>query len=237
VRQGYVALLGGLMLLGLYAMLLGKSAKRLPPQYTLLGIAGVVVVALQAVLPSDTVNYGLARVLQQALTVLALPIAVMSVLLLSRFDVPFRRRFRLAAVGVVAMFLFISSLIPTLTGGFRPALAFSNAGFYYEAYYTHTAEIEADRWLVANTPKGSRVYADEFSRRRLITYANIFAEPTLVPAAIPKDSYVYISKGNLMYGHVPVYHKGQLIFYSLPLEFLNKHKNIVYNSGDVIIYK
>jgi len=237
IRTGYVGLLSLLLLLGLVIMIWKRTATRLPNQYALLGVSCVAVVVLQVVLPSGAIDYGLTRVIQQGLVVLSLPAVVGIAWLLGKMRLGFGLRFRLLAVGLVAMFLILSSLLPTLTGGFKPALAFSNSGFYYEAYYTHPDEIEADKWLAAHAPKGARVYADEFSRRKMITYAGIFPQPTLIPTAIPVDSYVYLSDGNTTFNEVPVYYNGNLLFYSVPSYFLTTHKTLVYNSGHVKIYK
>jgi uncharacterized membrane protein len=237
-RQAYIGLVGGLILLGLLLMMLkAKAGPQLPNQYILLGIASVLVVGLQVVLPSDAVNYGLARVIQQSLIFLALPAVLASIWVLSKLRLPRLWRPRVVAVGLTLFFLIMSGFLTTLTGGYKPVLAFSNQGFYYEAYYTHKDEIAADQWLATNAPKGSRVYADEFSRRKLITYANIFAQPTLVPAAIPIDSYVYLSNGNTIFNEVPAYYKGDLFFYNVPYDFLNTQKNLLYNGGNVKIYK
>jgi uncharacterized membrane protein len=237
VRQGYVGVLALLLAVGLMLMLFRHAATRLPLQYPLLGIACLAVVVIQVVLPSDAVNYGLARVIQQGLVILALPSVVAIVWLLGKMKFKFELRFRVVAAGLIALFLVLSGFVSTLTGGYRPVLAFSNAGFYYQAYYTHPEEVEADKWLAANAPNGSRVYADEFSRRRMITYANIFPEPTLIPSAIPEDSYVYLSRGNTTTHQVPVYYNGELLFYNVPFYFLNTHKTLVYNSGGVLIYR
>lgn len=237
IRSGYVAALTVLLALGLAIMLWKRSATQLPQQYALLGVSWLVVVALQMVLPSGAIDYGITRVIQQGLVVLALPAVIGIVWLLGNMHLNFGSRFRLLAVGLVTMFLVMSSWLPTLTGGFKPALAFANSGFYYEAYYTHPEEIQADKWLVANAPKGSRVYADEFARRKMITYAGIFPQPTVVPAAIPVDSYVYLSVGDTTFNEIPVYYNGNLIFYSVPTYFLNTHKSLVYNSGGVMIYR
>lgn len=236
IRQGFVALLTGLLALGLVLMACGRVATRLPVQYVLLGVAGVVVMVLQLVLPA-AINYGLARVIQQSLIILVLPAVLAAVWLLGLLRLRFAAKLRVATLGIGVFLLVLSGVVTTVTGGSKPVLAFSNSGFYYQAYYTHPEEIAADRWLTENIPEGSRVYADEFSRRRLITYANIFAEPTLVPAAIPVDSYVYLSRGNTTTGQVPVYYQGELLFYNVPTQFLEAHKTLVYNSGGVRIYR
>lgn len=238
IRQGYVAFIGGLIVLGLLLMSRKRMlGNKLPNQYVLLGIGSLLVVGLQIVLPADAVNYGLARVIQQSLLLLALPVVIAALWLLGKLHVPRHWRPRVIAVGLTLLFLIMSSFASTLTGGFKPALAFNNSGFYYEAYYTHQDEITADRWLAKDAPKGSRVYADEFSRRKMIAYAGIFAQPTLVPAAIPIDSYVYLSNGNNTFREIPAYYKGQLIFYKVPYDFLDTQKNLLYNGGQVLIYK
>ena len=237
LRTGYVGLLAALLGLGLFMMLWQRTATRLPRQYALLGVSCLIVVVLQVVLPSDAINYGLTRVIQQGLVVLSLPAIVGIAWLLGRLRFSFGTRYRLLAVGLLAMFLVLSSWLSTLTGGYKPALAFSNSGFYYEAYYTHPDEIQADKWLQTQAPKGSRVYSDEFSRRKMVTYANIFPQPTLVPTAIPVDSYVYLSNGDTTFNEIPVYYNGNLLFYSMPTYFLTTHKSLLYNSGSVMIYK
>lgn len=237
IRQAYVGVLALLFALGIWVMLFRRSATHMPIQYAIFCISFLAMVVVQVVLPSSAVDYGLARVIQQGLLLLSLPAIVGCVWLLARLKVPFRRRFRLSAVGLVGLFVILSGLLSALTGGFKPTLALSNSGFYYEAYYTRADEIQADAWLATQTPRGSRVYADEFARRKLITYGGIFAEPTLVPRAIPVDSYVYVSSGNTAFQEVPVYFKGQLIYYSVPYYFLNTHKDVLYNSDGVLIYK
>lgn len=237
MRQAYVGILALLFAVGIGVMLLRRSATSMPLQYPIFCISFLAMVVVQVVLPSSAVDYGLARVIQQGLLLLSLPAVVGCVWLLARAKVSFQRRFRLAGVGLTAMFVILSGLLPALTGGFKPTLALANAGFYYEAYYTRADEIKADTWLATNTPQGSRVYADEFARRKLIAYGGLFAEPTLVPAAIPIDSYVYLSSGNTAFKEVPVYYKGQLLYYSVPYYFLSTHKNVLYNSSGVVIYK
>lgn len=237
VRQAYVGVLALLFALGIWLMTFRRSATDIPLQYAIFCISFLAMVVVQVVLPSSAVDYGLARVIQQGLLLLSLPAVVGCVWLLARLKVPFRRRFRWTGVGLVGLFLILSGFVPALTGGFKPTLSLANAGFYYEAYYTRADEIWADAWLAANTPHGSRVYADEFARRKLITYGGLFAESTLVPRAIPVDSYVYLSSGNTTFNEVPVYYKGQLLYYSVPYYFLNTHKDVLYNSRGVVIYK
>ncbi|HKU18048.1 MAG TPA: DUF2206 domain-containing protein [Candidatus Saccharimonadales bacterium] len=240
VRQGYALLLELLIVAGLAIVALKRAAlKSLSPQYLMLGIASLCIIAMQVILPSDVINYGILRVIQQSLLLLALPIVVGLLWIARAARISERWRPRAVALVLVAFFAILSGFVPALTGGFKPTLALSNSGFYYEAYYTHQQEITADQWLLASSPKGSRVYADEFARRKMIAYTNstIFAQPVLVPSAIPVDSYVYLSSGNTTFDEIPFYYKGDLLYEHVPYNFLNANKNLLYSSGDVLIYK
>lgn len=238
IRQLYGAFIIGMMGLGVLLIVFGWVKTKLPPQYVLLGIGTLLIIALQVLLPS-IINYGLTRAIQQSLLVLALPIVLGCFWALGKIKIPEEWHAKIVGTALVAFFLVLSGFAASLTGGFKPVLALNNSGFYYEAYLTHQDEIAADQWLAANSPKGSRVYADEFARRKMIAYSNstIFAQPTLVPSAIPVDSYVYLSYGNTTFNEVPLYYNGSLIYHNVPYGFLNANKNLLYSSGQVLIYK
>lgn len=239
VRTAYALLIEGLLILGLLIALLMRLLKRddrLPVQYIFLGFGMLVLIGLQVVLPS-AINYGLTRLIQESLFVLSVPmiLAVFGIFRLLR--IPERVGVAAVTVTLLICYLVLSGVLPTLTGGYKPVLALSNTGMYYEAYYTHEEEIGAGQWLDADTPVGSRVYSDEFMRRKLITYAGIFAQPTLVPGAMPVDSYVVLSYGNTAFQRVPVYAGADLLYYRPPTAFLDATKNRVYSSSHMAIYK
>jgi len=237
-RQLYGLLIEGLIGLGVVVILLVRRwRQRLTGQYRGLILASLAIIAIQVVVPASFINYGLLRVIQQSLLVLALPLILSCYWSLGLIRIPRTWRIRIIATGFVLVYLLMSGFMSALTGGYKPVLALSNSGFYYDAYYTHQAEISSDQWLHNATPKGSRVYSDEFARRRMITYAGIFSRPTLAPGAIPTDSYVYLSDDNVTNGSIPLYYHGALLYYAVPYDFLNANKNLVYTSQDVKIYK
>jgi uncharacterized membrane protein/GT2 family glycosyltransferase len=238
-RSVYAILIEGLIGVGLLLMILKRVHTKLPRQYILVGVASLLIIGLQVVLPSGVINYGILRVIQQSLIFLSLPIILACFWLLGLVRIPEIGRARIVAAALVLFFLILSGFVPALTGGFKPTLALSNSGLYYEAYYTHQDEITADKWLLANSPKGSRVYSDEFARRKMITYSDskIFPQPVLVPVGIPIDSYVYLSNGNTTFNNVPLYYNGDVASHTVPYDFLNSNKNLLYNSGHVSIYK
>jgi len=238
LRRLYGTLIEGLIGLGVVVIVLVRRYRqRINGQYRALVLASLAIIAIQVVVPASFINYGLLRVIQQGLLVLALPLVLACFWSLGLLRIPRTWRIRAIATGFVLLYLLMSGFLPALTGGYKPVLPLSNSGFYYDAYYTHQAEISGDQWLAADTPKGSRVYSDEFARRRMITYAGIFSRPGLAPAAIPIDSYVFLSDGNVTNDSVPLYYNGALLYHAVPYQFLNDTKNLVYSSQNIKIYK
>lgn len=236
-RSAYALLIEASLSLGLLFCLYKKRfGTVIPKQYLLIGIGVMVVAALQVVLPS-AINYGLTRILQQALLVLALPSILVTLGVLRLIRIPDRAREVVVGCVLVIFYLILSGAIPAITGGYKPNLTTANSGFYYSAYYTHQDEISASQWLETEPPKGSRVYTDEFMRRKLITYGGIYAQPYIVPNTIPIDSYVLLSHGDIEFNQVPAYDNGSLIYYKPPIAFLRSSKNLVYSSAGVEIYR
>jgi len=238
VRTGYGVAIEGLVVVGLFvALSYRRRFQRIPLQYIFLGFGGLVLIMTQVILPPPTINYGPTRLLQEMLIIFAVPMVSSCILLMRAIRIPVAVAESLFGLVLVGFFAVLSGWLPMVTGGFKAALPLANQGFYYQAYYTHQEEVSAAAWLDGHTPAGSRVYSDEFMRRKLITYANIFAQPTLVPGALPIDSYVFLDYGNISSGQVPAYDGSKVIYYQPPTAFLQAVKNTVYSSGNVTIYK
>jgi uncharacterized membrane protein len=236
-RSVYALVIEGGFGIGLlYCLLRKRRGRALPRQYLLMAIGLMVVIALQVVLPT-AINYGLTRILQQALLVLALPVVISAVWLMRLMRIPRRISEMVIGISLAVFFLVLSGALPSITGGYKPSLTTANNGFYYAAYYTHQDEIAAAQWLEYQPAKGSRVYSDEFMRRKLITYGGIFSQPLITPNAIPVDSYVLLSNTNVTFDQVPAYDNGTLIYYKPPTSFLQNNKDLVYNSDGVEIYR
>jgi uncharacterized membrane protein len=236
MKSGYAKLIQVLLILGLGIMLVRSKLSRLPLQYRLLGLAGMGMIVLEVLLPS-AINYGLLRLLQQSLMMLApaIVLALYQIFKWLKFSPTWR--LRTTAALLLGFFAVNSGLLPAITGGYKPDLATANGGFYYAAYYTHADEIAGYQWLGQNAPKGSVVNADEFARRKMITYDGIYARASLAPAAISQDAYVYLSYGDTVFNQVPFYYNGQLLYEQPPTKFLDDNKNLLYSNGGVEIYK
>jgi uncharacterized membrane protein len=236
IRSSYEGVIALAIPAGFILLLWCRKRYRIPLQYTLLAGGAFSMVVIQMAFP-EAVNYGLARAIQQALLFAALPIILVLIWGLKHLHLSRQAAQKVVALGLVSFFLVLSGFLPALTGGSDPQLALSNNGLYYSAYYTHQEEISAADWLKNDTPPGSQVSSDEFARRKLIAYANIFSQPTLAPTAIPTDSYVFLSYGDTEFNSVPVYDGSALLYYRPPTAFLQANKNEVYSSNNVQIYK
>lgn len=241
-KQAYAYIMQCLLLIGLLGLLMGYSFKKnllrnVPAEYVALSISGIVVLAGQTILPSSAVDYGLLRLFQQNLIFLGLPIVLG---LLSVSWIFFRsHRKQLLACGIVfiVFFAILSGLVPEWTGGGRPALPLNDYGFYYDAYYTHTQGIASIAWLTGNAAPGVPVQADHyFSGVKLLAFGNIVVTPGLFPETIQKNSYVYLDYSNVKTGEIIEYAGADVVYYSLPVGFLNDNKNLVYNNGGAEIY-
>ena len=231
-----------LLLIGLAGLALGYSFKKnllhhVPAEYIALSMSGIFILVGQTILPSNTVDYGLLRLFQQNLIFLGLPIILG---LLSLSWILFRsHRKQLLSCGIILLFFFaiLSGLIPEWTGGGRPALPLNNSGFYYDAYYTHAETTASIAWLGQNANREIPVQSDYyFSGVKLLSLGNIGVLPGILPETIQRKSYVYLDYNNVKTGTIIEYAGPDVVYYFLPLKFLQENKSLIYNNGGSEIY-
>ena len=241
-KQFYAKIMQIFIFLGLLGLLLGRKfnghlKRDVPMEFIALGGAGVFVMAMQMILPQSVIDYGLLRLFQQNLVLLALPVTMG---FLAAFGMIARKRkthFVLFGGFLMAFFLILSGFIPQLTGGSRPMLTLNNSGFYYDAYFIHGGEMDAFLWLKGqgiDLPVQSDMY---FSNVRLLTYSDIGARPRILPETTLKDSIVYQSYTNSVKGSAIEFIDGDVLYYTLPTKFFDDNKNLIYSSGQSKVYK
>ena len=59
----------------------------------------------------------------------------------------------------------------------------------------------------------------------------------IFPQVIRKSSYVYLSSSNITEESIFAWLRGSMMAYSLPLRFLNRNKNLIYNNNYSEIFK
>jgi uncharacterized membrane protein len=122
--------------------------------------------------------------------------------------------------------------------GGQPLITLNNYGLDYELYRIGDAEAAAARWLDEHRESGRAVYADEIATFRLQSQGGVQgAIFDVVPPAIERESYVYLSESNLAQGVVYQRNSPSVMRFSAPLSFLDANKDLVYSNGHSSIYR
>lgn len=150
----------------------------------------MVLLAAITLLPQLSVDYGVLRLFQQLLIILALPIIAALIWLCTLVTKNVTRIYMCVSIFVSIIFLHTSGFIPQLTGGYIPQLALNNSGFYYDAYYIHEEERRAARWLADNGDPRIATAFDAYSSLRFDPEAK---KDLLVTSQIVdfKRAYIY----------------------------------------------
>jgi glycosyltransferase involved in cell wall biosynthesis/uncharacterized membrane protein len=244
IKLVYAKVMQLLLLIGLIIVSLGYGLKKvlkihLPAEYLALSIAGVALMVVQTILPASAIDYGLLRLFQQNLFLLALLISVAFVMIAG---VILRKHTAMIAplyAGVlIFFFLFLSGFIPQLTGGGRATLPLNNSGMYYDMYYTHGQEVKGIEWLTANRDPYLPVQSDlYYNSIKVQTYGDTAPYIGLLPEIIRRDMYVYLGFNNVVNSTVVEYVDAEVIYYTLPIDFLDDTKNLIYNNNGSRIYR
>ncbi len=242
IKQAYAKVLQVLLLIGLVGLGAGYSFKKkilhhLPVEYIAMSLAGIVILVGQTVLPANAIDYGLLRLFQQNLIFLCLPIFLGLTALVSLITKDTRKLLAICAGILLFFFVILSGLFTQLTGGARPLLPLNNDGLYYDSYYTHAEEVASAEWLSKADYRRLPIQAAHFSDIKMLAYGRITSYIELLPETTKKDSYVYLNYDNAKTSNILEIINGYVVYYSFPMNFLNDHKNLIYNNGGSKIYR
>jgi len=239
LKQTYAKVIQLFIVIGFVAIFFyRKHIKTLEKEYLALTVIFFFILVLQVILPSGSINYGILRLFQQGLILFAIPLLMGSFFVFGIFNkIHSSIKIYLTSLCFIFFFLYLSGFVPTATGGYYPQLNLSNAGFYYDAYYTHTQDVVAMDWLSHKRDKKTPVQSDWFALKKIHTYEGFYSIDGLIPSVIRRNSYVYLSVANLKIGNVIIYANGAPLYYKLPLDFFNQNKNLIYNNGGARIYR
>ncbi|HEV2339193.1 MAG TPA: DUF2206 domain-containing protein [Patescibacteria group bacterium] len=232
LRQFSAKIIQILIVLGLFGFFLYREKTKYPLAYVIACLVSVFFIFLMIILPEISLSYGLLRLFQQLLILLGLPVVTGSILLFRLL----KQKHALFYSGLllVLFFLTVSGCISEITGGYYPQLNLDNAGLYYDAYYSHKAEIASAQWLHHTIEAKGIVQASELTASKLLIYGNISAVESVIPQTIAKSSYVYLDAANTQ-GKLIV-SMDQSLVVTYPTVFLQEHKNLIYNNGLSRIY-
>lgn len=148
--------------------------------------------AALTVLPQLSVDYGVLRLFQQLLFILALPIIAAIVWLGSFLTKRISMIYASSAVFLAVIFLHTSGFLPQVTGGYAPQLSLNNSGFYYDAYYVTDDERRSAAWLSSHADEeqhpGTSAAIDVYGLLRLPDDARVAMTSPYTPST---RAYVY----------------------------------------------
>jgi hypothetical protein len=193
-RQGAVALFQLGAVLGVLLLLLAAGRTRRGPGHVLacLGGGSLALLAATVVLPQLSLNYGLLRLFQQSLILLA-PLIVLGITTVLT-PVAGAGRARIGcAVLVTACFVSTSGLLPQFLGGYQPQLNLNNSGPYYRAWYATADDVAVARWVGARLTPGTPLAADTAETALLRATTRIDPAEGVAPGIVGPDAYLVVT--------------------------------------------
>lgn len=226
---------------GIIALLLVRRLrKRIGWEFFCLSVGSVVVLVAVTILPDLSVDYGVLRVFQQALIIIA-PVLVAGAMTIFK---PMGERWAAWATAAVCLGIFVSTtgLLPQVLGGYPAQLSLNNSGQYYNSYYMDSQEVAGVQWLSGQSgvlPSG--VQATHFSNRFLFTTPSTVTGQQFIedafPALLRQHAWVILDYSIVHTGLATASYDGDLIPYRYPTGILRSNKNLVYSNGAMEIYR
>ena len=228
--------------LGLLAVaFVAKRRRKVGRDFYFLCVGSVVMLVAVTILPGLSVNYGVLRVFQQALIIVA-PILVIGSIALFR---PLGRTWARRAATVLALIFLVSTIgvLPQVLGGYPAQLNLNNSGEYYDDYYVHPQELEATQWLNGDlrdlqvAVQATTFTIPNYIKEPLFSYESPPPITDIFPTLIQKSSWVMLEYSTVKTDIATVPINGDLIEYRYPTGVLNQNKDLVYDNGGTVIYK
>ncbi|MGL5810692.1 MAG: DUF2206 domain-containing protein [Nocardioides sp.] len=240
LRAWSARLLQIFLIVGLLAALVRhRRTRALTPELRFLAIGALVSMALISLIPGLSVSYGLLRLFQQNLIIVA-PLLAIGLLTATRV---FGRASRWVAGAIVlVMFASLTGLLPQLLGGYPPQLNTSNAGDYYDRYYVTEHEPDALAWLKnsgAPVSDDRPLVSDLYTFARL-TNQGITSFPTtdeILPAQVRPGRYFLLGRPTVLDSQATVPYAGDQVTFDYPTEMLDDNLSRVYDSGSARVYR
>lgn len=234
-RSTIAKLLQLLLIIGLFS--LANQYRRSRQKFDAVGqytfcamLVFTVLLVLQTILPSLSVNYGTLRFFQQALVLLAIPIVIGMQKVLGVFRLPTTSG---CALLFVLFFLHLSGLIPQITGGYAPQLSLNNIGVTYDAFYVHQSEIDARGWTQTNLRSEDPIAIDDYAQFRFLPLIVSHKIQLEQPFTLRKDTYLFQDTAN---SHANIYQariEGNIVNYAI---VSSSKRNQIYTNGSSNVF-
>lgn len=227
--------------IGVLAIIFSRRlSRKLGREYFFLCLASIFMLMLITVAPELSVDYGILRVFQEELILIAPIMVIGSITMFRPFGTVWSER--LAMTICVIVLVSTIGLLPQLLGGYPAQLNLNNSGLYYDIYYTHPQEVAAISWLYGKPgtlPGG--IQTDINSERFAFTSpSEVTGSQYLVdyfPTLLGRSTWVVLGYSVLETGQATTSVNGNLITYRYPIGLLEATKDLVYNNGGTRIYK
>jgi uncharacterized membrane protein len=241
-RQASAKLLQILIIIGFfYVLFRGKFMKRpRDMDFVLLSLGSLIMLAAIVVLPVLSVEYGLLRAFQQSLMFLGVFIVIGTLALAVKLG----KKWQIFFASALAIVFLLSEVgvFTQLFGGYNPQLDLNNAGVYYDIYYSHESEAAGIAWLTAavqGDPDNvqTEVQNGFYTVHGTNSVTDLNPQNDIYPGLVRQNSYVFLGYTTVRKQQATISYNGTQITYTYPIQFLDDNKNLVYNNGDVNIYK
>ena len=199
-----------------------------------LSAGALVMLAATVFLPQLSVDYGLLRLYQQLLVVLA-PAAVLAV------TTALRPLGRLAmrtgtAVVVTGCLVTTSGLLPQAIGSYQPQLSLNNAGPYYHAYYVSADDLAAARWSAAHVPATATTVADSADSALLRSFPKRDVLEGVAAGMVPPQAYLQARVSGADQVEAVAIWRERVLRYTFPLHCVSTGRPLLYAQGSHRIY-
>lgn len=239
LRSAAVLLFQGGALAGV-ALLWWRVRRRARPTARVLaefGTAGIALLAVTVAVPQLSDAYGLLRLFQQLLLVLAPAVVLVlatGVRMIARRLAPGRGRAAAKAVTalvVIGCGLATTGFVPRLTGGYVPQLNLADAGPYFRAYYASAGDLGAVSWLGTHLPAGTPVVADSRDAVNLLSLTTTAPAEGLAPGTAPADAHLLLRTDDDRRASAVAVVGEQILRYTFPLTCMTIGRPLVHASG------
>lgn len=196
-----------------------------------LGGGALVVLAATVVLPQLSVDYGLLRMFQQSLVILAPAVVLAPAAAAGR-----RAATAATAVVVTGCLLTTSGLGPQLIGGYPPQLNLNNSGAYFRAYHVSADDLAAARWLAANLPPGALLSADSAAFRTLRATTGLYPLEGVAPAMVPARAYLQVTQVGPDSAEAVAIARDRILTYTFRLSCVTGGRPLLHAAGTHRVY-
>ncbi|MGA2884986.1 MAG: DUF2206 domain-containing protein [Halobacteriota archaeon] len=184
--------------IGVLVIFFKRETKLYGNRYAFLALASGILAVLWLVIPYLSV-YGIARLLQLLLVLLAVPFFIGVFAILKKLKIT-RQRYLLSVVLLILLVQFAcSSLLLDQAFGVPNSIVLNRSGTSWDEYYIYNQEVIAAQWLKNNAARTSTVAADGGGGLRLevaqFQQSNVISFGAHNSSAAP---YVYLSYANVL---------------------------------------